>query len=218
MIPILVCLVLAASAQKVFDQPQLSRSDVTRSFKAIVKHNGYDVEEYRVMTEDRYWLKLYRIPGKNGEETTGKPVVFLQAGMLDSSDTWVMNRKELAPAFILSDKGYDVWLGNTRGNKESKDHMQLDPEDPDDMPLYWTMSFEEKGYFDIPAMIEFTLRMTKQKKLSVIAHSQATASMYYALTTDKLGWFQERVENYIALGPVARMDHCEAKLLTTVAH
>ncbi len=114
-----------------------------------------------MLTEDRYWLKVFRIPGKKGDDHTGKPVVFLQHGILDSSDTWIMNHKELAPAFILADKGYDVWLGNTRGNKHSHDHMDYDPEQPEDMPLYWTMSFEEMGYFDYPAMIEYALRMSK---------------------------------------------------------
>lgn len=62
-----------------------------------------------------------------------------------------MNSPSQSPCFKLADLGYDVWLGNTRGNKYSRDHMSLDPDAPKDEDAFWNISFEEMGYYDIPA-------------------------------------------------------------------
>jgi hypothetical protein len=42
---------------------------------------------------------------------SGKKVVLLQHGLLDSSDTFIINDEDKAPAFLIANKGYDVWLG-----------------------------------------------------------------------------------------------------------
>jgi gastric triacylglycerol lipase len=62
-------------------------------------------------------------------------VIYLQHGLTDSSDTWIVNDESLAPAFYFANKGFDVWVGNTRGNRYSNE--KLSPS----VLSFWEFSF-----------------------------------------------------------------------------
>lgn len=87
-------------------------------------------------TSDGYILKLFRIPGKTSDTKKGKKVVFFQHGILDSADCWIAHNANVAPAFQAVNAGYDVWLGNSRGNKYSHSYNgKVSNKD------YWDYSF-----------------------------------------------------------------------------
>lgn len=72
----------------------------------------------------------------------------------------------MAPAFYFANKGFDVWVGNSRGNFYSRNHISLDP----NSKQFWEFSFDEMSEFDLPAAFEYIGNMTNQK-INYIGHS-----------------------------------------------
>mmetsp|Transcript_36079 Transcript_36079/g.55400 ORF Transcript_36079/g.55400 Transcript_36079/m.55400 type:complete len:138 (+) Transcript_36079:577-990(+) len=133
----------------------------------------------------------------------GAPVVFLMHGLLCSADTWIAHYPEYAPAFVLAREGYDVWLGNVRGSTHSRKHKVLDPDFDN---RYWNYSLEEISRYDLPASIDLALLVSGVDNLTYIGHSQGATIMLVGLV-EREEWFLERVNFFIALGPIARMEN-----------
>lgn len=158
-------------------------------------------------TDDGYILKLYRIPGPKHskvEEINKDPkrrVVLLQHGLLDSSDSWTVHYEEKALAFILANLGYDVWIGNNRGNKYSRSHLTLNPNKD---KKFWNFSLHEMGTHDLPAIIDFIRAETGRNKISYIGHSQGTAQLFAGASLDP-EYFSSRINCFMAFGPVTTL-------------
>lgn len=104
---------------------------------------------------------MHRIPGSaTSPERPGKTVTYLQHGLLDSSATWVMMRKQQSLGYMLADLGYDVWLGNKRGNRYSRQHIRDDPDGRrGDRRRFWDFSWHHVCHCLSTDFIRFVLKI-----------------------------------------------------------
>lgn len=118
----------------------------------LITRAGYPCENHYVTTEDGFVLNMQRIPHGRQEPNPKqkRPVVLLQHGLLDSACTWVLNPPNEALGFLLADAGFDVFLGNARGNTYSSVNTKYST----DSDTYWDLiDFDNMAAIDLPTMI-----------------------------------------------------------------
>lgn len=171
------------------------------------------MERHTVTTDDYYILTMHRIPysPKLNNSRIRKPVVFLMHGMLSSSSDWVLMGPNKALAYILSDAGYDVWMGNARGNTYCKKHKYW----PTFWQIFWNFSWHEIGLYDVPNMIDYILKTTKEQKLHYIGHSQGT-TVYLVMLSEKPE-YNNKIKTAHLLGPAAYMGNMKSPLTRAFA-
>lgn len=186
-------------------------------FMDYCKFFGYPVQQHKINTEDGYILTYYRIQAQNSSDfKVDLPVVYLQHGFIDSSDTFILNSDPLnnAPAFYFADKGFDVWLGNTRGNKHSREHIIYDPDQNNE---FWDFSWQEMSDYDLPAAFDYITKYTQQQKISYIGHSQGTVIMLAALSENN-EHIKTKLKSFVAMGPFVSLTHQESLAFSLIDH
>ncbi|XP_006121514.2 lysosomal acid lipase/cholesteryl ester hydrolase-like [Pelodiscus sinensis] len=203
------CLILGTvSAQRFVGNNIPSNPEVFMTISEIITYWGYPSEEYDVVTVDGYILSVNRIPhGRVPASNTGlKPVVFLQHGLLTDGSNWITNVAKNSLGFILADAGYDVWIGNSRGNTWSRGHKTLSVL----QKKFWAFSFDEMAKYDLPAVIDFIVKKTGQEQLYYVGHSQGTTIAFIAFST--MPQLARRIKMYFALAPVATVKYAKSPL------
>ncbi|XP_022238776.1 gastric triacylglycerol lipase-like isoform X2 [Limulus polyphemus] len=188
--------------------------DAFRNVSQIIRSKGYPVEEYSVQTTDGYILGVQHIPyGRKFSQSSkfiktfsSKRTIFLQHGLLSSSTDWVINSPTESLGFILADAGYDVWLGNFRGNTYSRKHIKYSTHSKE----FWEFSFDEMALLDLPAMIDFVLNKTGKNQLLYVGHSQGTLTAF-ALLSEKTE-YNKKVKTLFALAPVATVGYIKSPI------
>jgi len=193
--------------------------DIKRTGPELITSKGFSLEEHFSTTPDGYILRLFRFSNPNiSSVNSPKPPVLLQHGLLDSSDTWIVNYRNASLGFVLADAGYDVWLGNTRGNKYSRNHTHLNPNFPLNWK-FWAFTFDDMAKYDVPTLIDTVRNATNVSKIPYIGHSQGTTQVFANLAQPQSSTFSvaDSLSIFIALAPVTYLHNTKSTLLKVVA-
>ncbi|XP_072279372.1 lysosomal acid lipase/cholesteryl ester hydrolase-like isoform X2 [Pyxicephalus adspersus] len=180
--------------------------EASMNVSELIQYWGYPNEEYEVVTKDGYILTVNRIPYGIKSPSRGGPAVYLQHGLLADSSNWVTNLDYNSLGFILADAGFDVWIGNSRGNTWSRKHKTLSPDEEE----FWAFSFDEMAKFDLPAVVDFILQKTGQEQIHYIGHSQGTTIAFIAFSS--MPELAKKIKMFVALAPVTSIDYSVSPL------
>lgn len=140
-----------------------------------------------------------------------KPVVFIQHGLFACSDCFILNGPDNSIAYNFADNGYDVWLGNARGNIYSRNNTKISLNHPD----FWSFSWHEIGTIDIPTLIDYILEVTGESKIHYVGHSQGT-TVFFVMTSLRPE-YNEKIKTAHMLAPAIFMGNCTNGLVTSLA-
>ncbi|XP_041978334.1 lipase 3-like [Aricia agestis] len=189
------------------DEPgaQMENPDLVLSVPAIITSHGYTCETHTVMSQG-YLINVHRIPrGKDGGKTSHKTVL-LQHGLFASSADWILNGPEKGLAYVLADAGYDVWMSNIRGNRYAKEHSKL----KNSSKSYWNFSWHDIALHDIPAVVDYIIKVKGETEIAYIGHSMGTTILFAMLTLRPE--YNRILKSGIALAPVVFMSDIKSPL------
>lgn len=150
---------------------------------------GYpDIEERFVTTADGLKLAMWRLPQNESTAAVAVRPVLLMHGLEASSRDWFDGLNAQALPYMLWRAGFDVWMGNNRGNFLSNRDC-----------VVWNWTVIEMADYDLPRMIEEVLNTTGAEKLSYVGHSQGTlqAFLHFSQTPETA----RRILHFAALSP-----------------
>ncbi|CAF4850998.1 unnamed protein product [Pieris macdunnoughi] len=181
--------------------------DAFLNISQLVQKYAFQFEEHTVTTEDGYILALHRL---QSTKKNGIPVLLMH-GILDSADCWVLQGPNNSLGYILANEGFDVWMGNARGNQYSLSHVNLTSNDR----MFWNFTWEEIGLYDLPAFIDYILNKTDSQALYYVGHSQGTTSFYVmnALRPE----YNKKIKLMFSLSPIAWMKNIENSILKFIS-
>lgn len=200
--------------------------DCNRTVPEIIESRGFRSETHKVSTADGYILTLHRIinPFVVRKQLETYPVL-LQHGIAAHSGHWLINsddgylepmvdqnamirrasmpKKKLSNnlGFVLANLGYDVWLGNWRGNRYATKHKKFSSKSAE----FWDFTIDDLVDHDLPALLDFVLKNTGKETLGYVGMSQGSNAMFGLLATKPE--YNDKIKPFIALAPALKISN-----------
>jgi lysosomal acid lipase/cholesteryl ester hydrolase len=143
----------------------------------IVNSHGYKAFGHQIKTNDGYLLTAHEICPN--EKVDFRGTAFLMHGLFRNSADFLATGPKVALPYLLSDNGFHVFMGNSRGSKFGTQHEKYSLKSRE----FWNFSWHEIGLYDLSAMIQYTLKHSASNKVFYVGHSQGCSSLLALLAS-----------------------------------
>ncbi|KAF6201553.1 hypothetical protein GE061_003944 [Apolygus lucorum] len=174
------------------------RYNYVPTLKELVTDEGYQLDKHSVTTEDGHILALHRItPRGTNSKNRGFPVLIIN-GFAFQAEGWFALGSSSLP-FILTDLGYDVWVGDQRGNIRSIKHVSF----PDDDFRNHNYTFHEQGIYDLPAFIDYIIKETDRSQILYVGYSLSSGMMI--VMNSERPEYNDKILGAVSLAPAGHL-------------
>jgi len=162
---------------------------------------------HNITSPDGFVLQTARILPQKSSDPKG--VAFLMHGFLMTGMDWVVQPDTSSNlAYMLSDAGFDVWIGNNRGNVYSAANSKMDINGQ----AYWdAVDFDQMAIQDVPSIMDYVLAATQAPRLHWVGHSLGGGTLVHALAKNPS--LVERLGSSVLLAPGVNVAHLQVYLL-----
>ncbi|ODV77834.1 triglyceride lipase-cholesterol esterase [Suhomyces tanzawaensis NRRL Y-17324] len=163
----------------------------------IAKVSDYLIREHVVTTKDSYLLVVHKLEKRDSVYNGHGKIAYFHHGLCTNSELFVLgSEKNKNLPYLLADLGWEVWLGNNRGNKYSRKHLKLSVSDPE----FWDFSLDEFAYYDIPDTILYILSFyTHEDKVTYLGFSQGCSQLFASLSLKPT--LNNQINYFVGLSP-----------------
>ena len=179
--------------------------DLSTYYKTFIQNHGYKLEVHEVTTADGYILSLWHLLPKTTKNTT--KVAYFQHGLADTAWCFFQLDSKSLP-FLLIKEGYDIWLGNSRGNNFSLKHKTKDPKNK--KSGFFEFTIDDYVKYDLPSTIKYIKSKTGGKKMSYIAHSQGS-TIFFMLYMSNPALIESSFDHFVSIGTVPNIAYATFK-------
>ena len=179
--------------------------DLSTYYKTFIQNHGYKLDVHEVTTADGYILSLWHLLPKTTTTTT--KVAYFQHGLADTAWCFFQLDSKSLP-FLLIKEGYDIWLGNSRGNVFSTKHKTKDPNKANSG--YFNFTMDDNVKYDLPSTIKYIKSKTGGKKMTYIAHSQGS-TIFFMLYMTNPSLVESSFDHFASIGTVPNIAYATFK-------